>query len=51
MSKFLKLIEEHDPATKRKMDISSKAKKSKFLEMKVFIKRRYCCQLNDRLLL
>jgi len=33
MSKFLKLIEEHDPATKRKMDISSKAKKSKFLEI------------------
>jgi hypothetical protein len=33
MSKFLKLIEEHDPATWRKMDTSSKAKKSKFLEI------------------
>ena len=33
MSKFLKLIEEHDPATKRRMVDSSKAKKSKFLEI------------------
>jgi hypothetical protein len=33
MSKFLKLIEEHDPATKREMENSSKAKKSKFLEI------------------
>ena len=33
MSKFLKLLEEHDPATKRKMVNSSKAKKSKFLEI------------------
>lgn len=33
MSKFLKLIEEHDPATKRRMINSSKAKKSKFLDL------------------
>lgn len=33
MSKFLKVIEEHDPATKRRMVDSSKAKKSKFLDL------------------
>jgi hypothetical protein len=33
MSKFLKLIEEHDPATNRRMVDSTKAKKSKLLEI------------------